>query len=179
MRLTTFSKITLPTKIETAAKLAAKRRYYEKNKEEVKARSAKWREENKEAFLEDQKARSRARRLADPEGTKRKSREYSLKRKYGITIEQYEELLTKQNRCCAICDRHESVFTVSMAVDHNHKTGEIRGILCTHCNHRLVGRHTEGELLRRIADYVERGTGWIVPPKPKKKRKRSSKPQKS
>lgn len=93
--------------------------------------------------------------------------------KYGITIEQYDELLNKQNHSCAICDRHESEFKRRLAVDHNHVTKEIRGLLCNYCNHRIVGRHRDGDKLRKIADYIEQGTGLFVPDKiaPRKRKK--------
>lgn len=94
-----------------------------------------------------------------------------IRRTYGISQQQYLELFEKQNGCCAACLRHQDLFKFRMAVDHNHKTGEVRGLLCTPCNHRVVGRHTDGALLRRMADYVESGTGWFVPPKPKRRRK--------
>lgn len=103
--------------------------------------------------------------------TRRKSH---LRRKFDISLEQYSELLKKQNNCCAVCERHVSEFNKELAVDHNHQTGEIRGLLCTNCNYRLVAKHTNGELLRKIADYVEQGTGWFVP---KKKRPVKRKPR--
>lgn len=101
-------------------------------------------------------------------------RAYSLRTKYGITIEQYNQLLEKQNHCCALCEKHESAFKNRLAVDHNHETQEVRGLLCFSCNHRLVGRHKDGKLLRKIADYVEQGTGWFAPKqkRPKKRRPR-------
>lgn len=99
-------------------------------------------------------------------------RRANLRRAYGITPEQYEELLEHQKGCCAICDRHESMFKRRMAVDHNHLTGRIRGLLCTYCNHRIIGRHKDGALLRRMADYVDGGTDWFVPPKKKTRRKK-------
>lgn len=101
-----------------------------------------------------------------------KSRPNTLRRLYGITLEQYNQMLNNQNGCCAICDRHRDEFDRHFSVDHNHATGEIRGLLCTYCNHRVVGRHRDGALLRRIADYVDQGTGWFVPKKrPTRKRK--------
>lgn len=105
-----------------------------------------------------------------------KERSYQTNRKnhlmktYGITLEQYDELLEKQNQCCAVCLKHEKEFKMKLAVDHNHKTGEIRGLLCTNCNHRLIGRHTDAERLRRMAAYIDQGTGWYVPPRKRKKR---------
>lgn len=92
---------------------------------------------------------------------------WHLSKRYGITIEQYNELLKKQKDCCAICDKHKDEFKVRLAVDHNHITGEIRGLLCTFCNHRLIGRHRDGNLLRKMAEYVDGGTGWFVPKKKK------------
>lgn len=106
-----------------------------------------------------------------------RNREYALKARFGITSKQYDELLKKQDNCCAICKRHESEFKIRLAVDHNHRTREIRGLLCTHCNHRIVGRHTDSALLRNAADYLEQGSGLYVPPeiKPRKRYKRRKK----
>lgn len=103
---------------------------------------------------------------------KEKSWAASLKRNYNITVEQYNEMLEKQNGCCAICERPRELFERRLSVDHNHATNEIRGLLCTYCNHRVVGRHRDGALLRKIADYVEQGTGWFIPPKRKRPTKR-------
>ena len=100
------------------------------------------------------------------------NRRGSLKYNFGITLEQYDELLKKQKGRCAICDRHASSFDKNLAVDHNHETQEIRGLLCSYCNHRLIGQHKDADLLRRMADYIEQGTGWFVPKKKRKPRKR-------
>lgn len=97
-----------------------------------------------------------------------------LRRKYGITQEQYDDILAKQSGCCAICSKTPEDEGVNLAVDHNHKTGEIRGILCRYCNHRVVGRHTDGDLLRRVASYLDNETGLFVPV-----RKRVRKPRKA
>ena len=96
-----------------------------------------------------------------------KKRAAHLRRKYGITIEQYNTLLKKQEGCCAICKRHSGEFATRLAVDHDHSSGEVRGLLCNYCNHRVVGRHRDSELLRRVADYIEQGTGWFIPKKKK------------
>lgn len=103
--------------------------------------------------------------------TKDKAREGHLRRTYGITLEQYDELLARQDEKCFVCERHKDEFPTRLAVDHDHISGEIRGLLCRYCNHRLVGRHRNPALLRRIADYLELSTGWFVPPKKKRRRK--------
>lgn len=103
--------------------------------------------------------------------SKRESRAYNLMKLYGITLDQYDKLLKAQDERCAICDRHESEFKIALAVDHDHVTDEIRGLLCNHCNHRLVGRHRDGAILRKIAEYVEQGTGLFIPQKIKRRRR--------
>lgn len=95
-----------------------------------------------------------------------------LKKNFGITEKQYEQLLDKQNNCCALCQKPATNFDRRLAVDHDHETGRIRGLLCYYCNHKLIGRHKDGNLLRRMADYVEQGTDWFVPKKEKKTVKR-------
>jgi len=103
------------------------------------------------------------------------AREYHLKKTYGITTEQYEALLKTQNSSCAICEKPSSEEKRSFAVDHDHKTGEIRGLLCHYCNYRMVGKHRDGSLLRKIADYVEQGTGWFVPKNVKVRKRKTVK----
>jgi hypothetical protein len=63
-----------------------------------------------------------------------KNRERKLKSRYGITIEEYNHLLKKQRGRCAICKLSEDEHTNSLAVDHCHSTGKVRGLLCTSCN---------------------------------------------
>ena len=57
-------------------------------------------------------------------------------KKYGISItwEDYNTLFAVQKGCCALCGRHESEFKYRLCVDHDHETGEIRGLLCSKCN---------------------------------------------
>jgi len=62
----------------------------------------------------------------------KKNREYQYRAFYGISIEQYEEMLDKQNGLCAICKTPPQ--TKRLAVDHDHDTGEVRGLLCHRCN---------------------------------------------
>jgi hypothetical protein len=58
----------------------------------------------------------------------------SLKHRYKISVEEYENKLKEQNYRCAICNRHRDHFKRNLSVDHNHKTGKIRGLLCVVCN---------------------------------------------
>lgn len=99
------------------------------------------------------------------EAERQRRREYHLMRLYGITQDQYDDLLKRQEHKCAVCQKHESEFKTRLHVDHDHKTGEIRGLLCNHCNHRVVGRHTDRSLIYRVYEYLGSHTGWFVPPK--------------
>ena len=92
-------------------------------------------------------------------------RERHLVKKYGITFACYAELLAEQGGCCAICSRSEPDNRM-LDVDHDHKTGEVRGLLCTSCNRVLGHAHDSEERLRAAADYLAS----------RKSRKRSSKP---
>lgn len=73
----------------------------------------------------------------------RKRRDTQLRIKFGITIEDYEAKLAAQNYKCAICFKKETAVDShskqpkSLAVDHCHLTGKVRGLLCQQCNHGL------------------------------------------
>lgn len=104
------------------------------------------------------------------------SRARHLFNKFGITEADYDALLSKQQGCCAVCGRHHTAFRKRLAVDHDHRTLEIRGLLCIHCNRYVVGRHRKengAELLRAAYAYLTNEyPGLIVPVKKKKRRKK-------
>ena len=58
----------------------------------------------------------------------------ALKHFYKITVEDYDKKLKEQNYCCAICNRHRDEFKRNLSVDHDHKTGKVRSLLCIICN---------------------------------------------
>jgi len=109
--------------------------------------------------------------------------ELELLKRFGITEEQYDILYSEQRGCCAVCRRPAGSFKFRLAVDHDHQTKEIRGLLCTHCNRWIVGRHRKGlgaELLRSAYEYLARSySGWLVPIKAKKKKRRVRKIRKA
>lgn len=80
----------------------------------------------------------------------------SREEKYGITREVYEAMLEAQNGCCKICGGQDSCEFQDFVVDHNHKTGTVRGLLCSRCNHALGHAKDAPELLLKMACYV----GW-------------------
>jgi Recombination endonuclease VII len=66
--------------------------------------------------------------------TRECARDRDLRKNFGITLEQYNDLLTAQDGRCAICHRHGDWTGRRLAVDHNHATGKVRGLLCGSCN---------------------------------------------
>lgn len=102
-----------------------------------------------------------------------KSRAYHLLRTYGISLEQYNELLRSQDNACFICQKSARSFSKALAVDHDHVSGEIRGLLCSFCNQRVIGRHRSPDLFLRAYEYLSRRhSGWFVPKRKRKRKKR-------
>jgi hypothetical protein len=84
-------------------------------------------------------------------------RKYNLKTKYDITPVDYQRMLSKQGGRCALChvdqpgDKHRN-----FCVDHNHKTGEVRGLLCRACNRHVVGFIEKREIsLDHLRAYLD------------------------
>jgi hypothetical protein len=80
-------------------------------------------------------------------------RDRQLKFKYGITQEEYDALLEAQGGGCAVCGATPE--EEELPVDHDHDTGEVRGILCNNCNNGIGRFEDSPELLRSAADYLE------------------------
>ncbi len=83
-----------------------------------------------------------------------------MKRTFGIHLIDYQRMFIEQNGVCAICERPETVKRRGkvkwLAVDHNHETGHVRGLLCDHCNKAVGLMREDPRSLRRAADYVEK-----------------------
>ena len=131
-----------PTKRKyTPEQLAARREQYQRNKDAILAQKAEYRERRPDVFLKSK-----------------------LKHKYGITLEQYQELFTAQGGRCAICLR--SPKKLRLSVDHDHKTGAIRGLLCWQCNTGLQRFRDDAERLLRAAQYLARDlSAALISPK--------------
>lgn len=85
-----------------------------------------------------------------PEG-KRYWHERRLKRQFDMTEEEYQEKHAEQKGVCAICGRPQK--QIRLAVDHNHTTGQVRGLLCCACN-RVVGYLENEEWMERAQSYL-------------------------
>lgn len=81
-----------------------------------------------------------------------RQRGYSLKRNYGISLAQYDAMLEAQDGRCFICSCKPR--SKRLAVDHNHKTKEVRGLLCSRCNKALGVFHDKAEIVERALNYL-------------------------
>lgn len=75
---------------------------------------------------------------------------------YGVTAEQYDAVLERQNGVCAIC-KNTTTDGRRLAVDHCHYTGKIRGLLCFHCNTAIGRLGDTAEKVARAVKYLEDG----------------------
>jgi hypothetical protein len=86
---------------------------------------------------------------------KKYQKNYHLTKTYGITIEQYNNKLELQLNGCAIC-KQPCPTGKKLAVDHNHKTNQLRDLLCIRCNNILGLAKDSEELLFSLIEYLKR-----------------------
>lgn len=82
-----------------------------------------------------------------------KKRDRNLKSNYGISSEDYEQMVVKQNGICAICGQ---LPIARLHVDHNHRTKQIRGLLCNNCNRGLGLYGDSIEILTKAIQYLSK-----------------------
>jgi hypothetical protein len=87
---------------------------------------------------------------------KEKIAEYCLRHRYGLTVEEYNQMFADQNGGCAICGTHQSELKRKLAVDHDHETGKIRGLLCSHCNAGIGQFKDNVSLMGFAIDYLNK-----------------------
>jgi len=119
---------------------AQKRIYFEKHRTRELNKLKKWKQQNPQ-----------------------KVKEGNLRNLYGITAEQYSEMLLAQNNCCAICKCHKSKNVTdkrndkvrNLAVDHDHKSKKIRGLLCYRCNIAVGMLVDSAERASNLVEYLK------------------------
>lgn len=131
------------------------RRWREKNRARLRAYKKQWVKDNRERLKGKYAATERAWRTANKERLRIARLKRQLKKLYGISYEDYQEMLLAQNGCCALCLRPESSFTKGLGVDHDHASGAVRKLLCTPCNTALGALQDDPQLLRTAAVYIE------------------------
>ena len=92
-------------------------------------------------------------RKSNPE-YKKQIRELYFKRAYGISSSIKDELLEKQNNCCAICE-NLPINPKNLHLDHCHATNKLRGVLCSKCNQALGLFNDSTALLKKAITYLD------------------------
>lgn len=88
---------------------------------------------------------------ADKELYKSLKKDKYLQSTYGLTLAQYRKMEFDQKGLCKICFRAPKPGGLPLHVDHDHRKGRVRGLLCYRCNHRLLGRGLENAWLHQQA----------------------------
>jgi len=125
------------------------------NRPKRKQYKKQWDADNRERMADLQ----RQRRESDPQKYKTYFRNHRLIKKYGITQADYERMLQEQGGVCGICGGQPDITRhgiTRLAIDHDHATGKIRGLLCNNCNAGMGIIGDTVEHLERAAEYLKR-----------------------
>jgi hypothetical protein len=139
---------------KNAAKLREKRRQQcaiPANRKKCNERWREWRKKNPAKKAVQNKSYRQRRRTHLQEVARRNH----LRRKFGITPATYDNLLKLQAGRCAICGQNDPAPHKSLTVDHDHATGDIRGLLCFHCNAGLGHFRDNAQLLDSAIAYLQ------------------------
>ena len=143
------------------------RDYYQKNKKRLKKVRHEYVNKNREKlskngkiYYQANKEKVREKQREYIKKNPNKTREMHLKQIYGITSKDYNKILKIQNGVCAIClqpssSKHQSGKIKNLAIDHDHETGEIRGLLCDNCNRALGMFKDNPQYLENAKKYLQ------------------------
>jgi hypothetical protein len=110
--------------------------YYKKTKEKMKESTHVYYKENRKKII-------------------KYSQKYNLQKVYNLTEKEYEQMFIIQDFKCSICGREQDLkWKRRLAIDHDHLTGKIRGLLCHHCNMGLGQFFDDPFLLRKALKYL-------------------------
>lgn len=124
----------------------------EQGKEKARQYSSKRYHDNKDEI----NSKRRKDRKNNPEKYKR-SKESVWKRQgiKNMTQERYNQMMIDQNYSCAICHTHQDDCSTVLHVDHNHKNGKVRALLCNKCNTGIGLLNDDIDLLKKAVKYLE------------------------
>jgi hypothetical protein len=151
--------------------------YYKKNKAKLDKANSQWAKDHPREFraiqkryesTEKGKAAVKKKEATYKETPKHKVRirKAHLKQCYGLSLEEYDEMVERQGGVCAICGKPETAQDVNsgtnrrLSVDHCHKTNEVRGLLCSKCNTGLGLFKDDITSLRSAINYL---TTYVKP----------------
>ncbi len=160
----------LTDKEERERKSAENKLYRERNREKLSAYYKQWRAENRDKkitqtreWYQNNKEHAielvRSYRIENKEKIKKLAQEYKPRRKalwllrYGLTVDEYDAQVVQQGNCCAICGKQPKPGKV-LVVDHDHKSGKFRGLLCMNCNSGIGNLKDDPELILLALAYM-------------------------
>lgn len=132
-----------------ACRKAYQHEHYEKNRVRYNETSAAW-----------LKAHPEKRKQITAKHYRLKGRNRFLRQAYGITADEYEQMLRNQNGLCSICG-HPPRNRKRLHLDHDHVTGTVRDLLCHQCNLTIGSAQDDPSRLRAAAAYLERHQGTV------------------
>lgn len=136
---------------------------YRKAHPEVGRRaSRKYRKAHLDKVRKQAREHAQKSRRERPQQHHARDRKSALRKNYGLSMIEYQERLERQGGVCAICARAPNTGRRYLCVDHDHKTGTIRGLLCNKCNVVLGLVDDDSNVLREMISYVEAHMGKAI-----------------
>jgi len=133
-----------------------------KSEEEIKAQRLEYRRRNKERLAAQQRQYYRDHHEERKAYERKYNRErrnsrmaYNRQKLFGLSPSEYEQMVIAQSGVCKICGQPPSGRRTALCVDHDHNTGQIRGLLCSLCNVGLGHFKDSPELLQKAIDYLQ------------------------
>jgi hypothetical protein len=91
------------------------------------------------------------------------ARNWSIKKKFGINLTEYNRMLAAQGSVCAICFTKPNLRHANLAIDHDHATGKIRALLCARCNTAIGHLMDSPTVVESAVAYLRKHSGQNVP----------------
>lgn len=111
-------------------------------------------DKNRDRLLLKRREHMRLARKERAEEFHKRDREKALLKNYGITVDEYNRIFEEQGGVCATCGKPEKSKHGYLCVDHDHKTGKVRGLLCHRCNAALGQVYDNVSILRKLIEYL-------------------------
>jgi len=132
------------------------RRWQEANRGHRNESARRWRERNPDKARAASRKSQAKRRREDPESIKREK----LRSSYGLTDEELDELFKRADGSCELCETSFGDDSATRPViDHDHREGRVRGLICGNCNTGLGFAGDSSDVLRNLADWLEQPPG--------------------
>lgn len=109
---------------------------------------------NRDRLLPKRREHMRLARKEHTEEFRERDRKKGLLKNYGITVDEYDRMFEAQGGVCATCGKPNKSKYGYLSVDHDHKTGKVRGLLCHRCNAALGQVYDDVSILQKLIEYL-------------------------